>query len=200
MADDDTFVLAGKDVLRLDKLLEWHENVGRFIPRPLYRRSQLPNGPMDRRYTGQLDEALASTDASIDVNDVEAIVGPTLLSSSSDTQEVFNPDGWEGSSGDGCRFEFNRSSSQFEFYAIHNTDLDKRYLGLLTGAMSTGTASISVDGISTITGPDLFTSSSDTQTVYNTHGWEGDNNAKFRFEWNQATDHFEFYAGDCPST
>ncbi len=195
----EQFTLNRKQISRLDEMLDWFEMVEHLLPQPMPRRRDL-RSPIDRRYTGDLSEALASTDASIDVNAVATIVGPTLFASSSDTQEVFNPDGWEGSSGDGCRFEFNRSSSHFELYAIHNTDLDKRYLGLLTGAMSTGTASISVDGISTITGPDLFTSSSDTQTVYNTHGWEGDNNAKFRFEWNQATTRFEFYAGDCPST
>ncbi len=197
---DEGFTIEGHSLTRISAMLAWWEEYGGDLPVPFYRRSQLPNGPMDRRYTGELAEALSSTDASIDVDTVKTIIGPTLFDSSTDTQEVFNPDGWEGSSGDGCRFEFNRSSSHFEFYAIHNTDLDKRYTGSLTGAMSTGTASISVDGISTITGPDLFSSSSDTQTVYNTHGWEGDNDALSRFEWNQASGHFEFYAIDCPST
>lgn len=199
MADDDTFVLSGKDVSRLDEMLEWFENAGRY-GRPLYRRAQLPNAAADRRGTGKFAEDMASTDASVDVDNITTIYGPPLVESSTDTQEVFNPAGWEASDNDICRFEFNRSSSHFEFYSIHNTDLDKRYTGLLTGTMSTGTASISVDNIATITGPDLVDSSTDTQTVFNTHGWEGDNNATFRFEWNQATSQFEFYAGDCPST
>ena len=197
---EDTFLLNKDSVQRLDAMLTWWENVGLHLPREFYRRKQLPNGPADRRYRAQFSEAMGSTDSSVDVNLVTTIVGPTLLASSSDTQEVFNPAGWEASSGDECRFEWTRSSSQFEFYAIHNTDLDKRYTGLLTGAMSTGTASISVDGIATITGPDLVSSATETQTVFNAHGWEGDNNASFRFEWNQASSHYEFYAGDCPST
>lgn len=195
-----TFVLSGPQVDRLDEMLVWFENFGRFLPREIYRRKQLPHLAIDRRYTGTLAEALADSDSSIDVHDIETIVGPTLFASSSETQEVFNPAGWEGSSGDPCRFEFKRSSSQFEFYAIHNTDLDKRYTGQLTGTMTTGTVSIAVDNISTITGPELVDGSTDEQTVFNTHGWEGDNNAFFRFEWNQSQTQYEFYAGDCPSS
>lgn len=195
----EQFTLNRKQISRLDEMLDWFEMNEHLLPTPMPRRRDL-GLPVDRRYTGQFAAALSSTDASVDVHDVATIYGPTLLASSSDTQEVFNPAGWEASSGDECRFEFNRSSTHYEIYAIHNTDLDKRYTGLLTGAMSTGTVSISVDGIATITGPDLVSSATETETVFNTHGWEGDNNAKFRFEWNQATSQFEFYAGDCPST
>lgn len=118
MADDDTFVLAGKDVLRLDKLLEWFENVGRFVPRPLYRRAQLPNSPIDRRGTGFLTGAMSTGTASVTVDDVNTIYGPPLVSSSSETLTVFNTHSWEGDNNAFGRFEFNRSTTHFEFYAI----------------------------------------------------------------------------------
>ncbi len=195
---DTHFVFNKQQVDRLREMITWFETSDHV--NGTFNRPRQLGSVSDIRATGNLAESLSSTDASIDVHDIATIYGPIVGASSSDTQEVFNPDSWEGSSGDGCRFEFNRSSSQFELYAIHNTDLDKRYTGFLTGVMSTGTSFISVDNISRITGPELFSSSSDTQTVFNTHGWEGDNNGFARFEWNQATDQYEFYAIDCPST
>ena len=77
--------------------------------------------------------------------------------------------------------------------------IDRRGTGFLTGAMSTGTASVSVNDVNTIYGPPLVASSSETMTVFNTHGWEGDNEAFGRFEFNRSTTHFEFYAINCPT-
>ena len=77
---------------------------------------------------------------------------------------------------------------------------DIRGTGFLTGAMSTGTASVNVNDVNTIYGPPLVSSSSETLTVFNTHGWEGDNEAFGRFEFNRSTTHFEFYAIDCPAS
>ncbi len=193
----ETFVFDRPVVDRIDTMLEWFENTGRLLDTPRYRR-QPPGLAADRRYTGLFSEDMSPTDESADVDGIEAIIGPPLVESSTDTIEVFNPEGIRAGDDDKCRFEFNYSSSQFEFYSVHYND--RRYTGLLTGTMSTGTASISVDNIATITGPDLVSSSTDTQTVQNTHGWEGDNNGLFSFEWNRAASQFEFYAGDCPST
>ena len=78
--------------------------------------------------------------------------------------------------------------------------MDSRGTGYLTGAMSTGTASVTVDDVNTIYGPSLVASSAETVTIYNTHGWEGDNNGFARFEWNRSSSHFEIYAIDCPAS
>ncbi len=57
MAAGDTFVFDAPTVMRLDKMLEWFENVGRLLDTPRYRR-QLPNPPVPMRMmaisTGEL--------------------------------------------------------------------------------------------------------------------------------------------------
>jgi len=116
MADDRRYITAKQDS-RLDELLAWHENVGRFIHTPYYRRRQF-GAPADRRYTGQLTAAMSTGSTSASVDNIETIIGPDIVSSSTETKTVANFHGWEGDNNGKCRFEWNRSSSQFEFYAL----------------------------------------------------------------------------------
>lgn len=70
-----------------------------------------------------------------------------------------------------------------------------RYGGLLQGALASGDASKTVDNLEPLGGPGGLTS----VTAYNVHGWEGDDNAECRVEWNTTTGHWELYQVTCPA-
>lgn len=66
---------------------------------------------------------------------------------------------------------------------------------LLTGDLATGTGSINVDNVHLIKGSSPLTdpeSTSETLLVYNTHAWDGDNNALCDIRYNNYTDQWEF--------
>ncbi len=65
----------------------------------------------------------------------------------------------------------------------------------LTGALGTGDGTHSVDTVKPIRGSSPLndpTSTAETLTVYNTHSWDGDNNASCDIRYNITTAHWEF--------
>jgi len=71
----------------------------------------------------------------------------------------------------------------------------------LKGALSGG-ATATVDNVLVIHGTSPLADPTDTTeelTVYNTHAWDGDDNALCRIEWNRTTEHWEFYQVTCPA-
>ncbi len=70
---------------------------------------------------------------------------------------------------------------------------------LLKGAMATSDTTKTVDNVAPICGASPVANSSEELTVYNTHAWEGDDNALGRIEWNRTTGHWEFYQVTCPA-
>ncbi len=113
----EQFTLNRKQISRLDEMLDWFEMVEHLLPQPMPRRRDL-RSPIDRRGTGFLTGAMSTGTSSITVNDVNTIFGPPLVASSSESLTIFNTHGWEGDNNAFGRFEFNRSTTHFEFYAI----------------------------------------------------------------------------------
>lgn len=77
-----------------------------------------------------------------------------------------------------------------------------RITGLTTAAVETSDSTFTIDNVAVVKGADPredTKSSSETVTVYNTHAWEADDNAKVRAEWNETTEHWEAYQVTCPS-
>jgi len=77
-----------------------------------------------------------------------------------------------------------------------------RITGLTTAAVATSDDTFTIDNVAVVKGADPredTESSSETVTVYNTHAWEADDNAKVRAEWNETTEHWEAYQVTCPS-
>ncbi len=73
---------------------------------------------------------------------------------------------------------------------------------LLKGALDSGDSTTTVDNVKIIRGTSPLsdpTSTSEELTVYNTHSWDGDDNALARIEWNVTEERWEFYQVTCPA-
>lgn len=70
-----------------------------------------------------------------------------------------------------------------------------RYRGQLQGAMTSANSTHTVDNLIPLDGVGGDTS----LTVANIHGWEGDDNAACRIEWNADDEQWEFYQVTCPA-
>jgi len=69
----------------------------------------------------------------------------------------------------------------------------------LKGALASADSTATVDNVNPIHGADPTADSGTELTVYNTHDWDGDNNADCRIEYNKTTEHWELYQVDCPA-
>ncbi len=72
----------------------------------------------DRRCKGTLASSMSSTDATVDVDNVTTIIGPSPTTDSTSTVEVSNVHGWDADDAAKCRFEWCYSSSQWELYQV----------------------------------------------------------------------------------
>jgi len=72
-----------------------------------------------------------------------------------------------------------------------------RCRGLLKGDLETTDATATVDNVIGLDGVSPTTSAAATVTVQNTHGWNGDDNATCRFEWNEEDEQWELYQVTC---
>jgi hypothetical protein len=77
---------------------------------------------------------------------------------------------------------------------------DRRFKGFLQGAMTSTNATHTVYGVVRITGASPTASSSEEVTVWNPHGWDGDDDAVCRAEWVAGSSHWEFYQVSCPAS
>ena len=70
-----------------------------------------------------------------------------------------------------------------------------RYEGQMQGALATSDSTKTVDNLVPIDGLGGLSS----VTAYNRHGWESDDNAVVRIEWNQNQSRWEIYQVTCPA-
>jgi len=67
--------------------------------------------------------------------------------------------------------------------------------GLLTAALDSEDATMTIDGVTAIIGQPP----SGNLTVYNVHGWDGDDDGRVVAVWNGTSEHWEAIQVDCPA-
>jgi len=117
MPEPAEYGLTASDVALLRGLLHSWEQSGRRLGPSWHRRPPVQS-TIDRRYTGKLTAAITTGSTSVNVDDVQTITGPDITTGPGETIEVATYGKWEGADNAECRFEYNRSSSGYEFYKI----------------------------------------------------------------------------------
>ena len=74
-----------------------------------------------------------------------------------------------------------------------------RCAAVLKGALDSGDATATVDNVTPLNGSSPVDAAADELTAQNVHGWDGDDNAACKIEWNQTEERWELYQVTCPS-
>jgi hypothetical protein len=153
-----------------------------------------PRGSGQRIVFGKLKSALAYDDTDPTGVDVDVYSDPST-DAEYDIEDVLPPP-WmeEGTIASGSWIELKSWGGNWYVFRVPESIYD-RCTGLLQGALDSGDGSITVDGLAAIRG----VTPGSSVTAYNVHGWDGDDNAPCRIEWNKTTEHWELYQVTCPS-
>ena len=114
---ETVYVLSAADRAALDEMLAWWQRT-RGVDATRERRGCLPRW-VDRRMKGKLYGSMSTGSTGQLVDNVAAIIGVVPTTGTSETVMVANVHHWAADDDADVRFEWCRSSSQWEFYQVN---------------------------------------------------------------------------------